>query len=700
MPAQKKLLILSLDKKVHAHLKRMVGRIIGDKVRISDMSINDVEKTRRRPDVILVSGPFLVPKASRFFPDTPVIAPVRTITGHNLEKVMRIPAGQRALVVTSHQEAVEGTINGLLRLGIDHIDYLPYWGIQEIDSTDIDLAITPGMAYLVPKCINHVIDIGPRQLSIYSFLRLLSALNLDMALIEEFANQYHRHLMNFTWKLVEVLDRSEWQRKFKEVVINEFEDGVLSVNENGMIGLANNSALKMLGRTSTELIHSPYSELKENFEKLAEIKIEPRKPNKISGIFSFGGKKIVLSKIPIDSDKQKTTIITLKEIDTLQRMEEKVRRQLSRKGFVAKYRFSDINTASPAVEQVIKKAAKFAKTGKNILITGESGTGKELFAHAIHRNSPQRKGPFVAVNFAGLPESLIESELFGYEEGAFTGALKGGKKGFFEQAHGGTIFLDEVGDAPLNLQKRLLRVLQEKEVMRVGSSRILPIEVRIVAATNTNLHSAMRNGTFREDLYYRLNTLPIEIPPLRHRKEDIMLILETHLKKNYGISKTCCPIARQGLLDYHWPGNIRELINAAEYICFSSEERGQIELEDLPPYMFSSEQDHTPRPSSGRTSIHELADDLSAFAGPSNLVFQCLKALQASPGMGRLRLIEELKRGGIDVTEGKIRRVLTRLKSQGLISVGRTRQGATITKRGVSLFQLLMADRSSELREP
>ena len=689
MSVEKCLLILSLDSKVHAHLMRIVGKIIGDQVRIHDMSINDPDILRVAPDVILVSGPFLSPEASRFFPNTPIIAPVRTITGHNLEKVVRIPSGKRALVVTSHQEAAEGAINGLLRLGIDHIDYIPYWGEQEFDPRTIEVAITPGMPYLVPDGIERVIDIGPREISIYTFLQLLQALDLDIALIEDFANQYLRHLMESTWKLVEVLDGSELQRKFKEVVINEFEDGVLSVNEAGIITLVNNAALKILGRESAKLIQSPYAELKGKFEKLADIRIGPNRPDKISGIFAFEGKKVVLSKIPVESENQKSTIITLKEIDTLQRIEEKVRWELSRKGFVAKYRFTDIHTASPVVELIIKKAEKFARTGKNILITGESGTGKELFAHAIHRNSPQKDGPFVAVNFAGLPESLIESELFGYEAGAFTGALKGGKKGYFEQAHGGTIFLDEVGDAPLSLQKRLLRVLQEQEVMRLGSSKIIPVKVRVIAATNTRLHDAICTGRFRQDLYYRLNTLPIEIPPLRNRQEDIMLILAIHLRNNYGIVKHYSATAQQCLQDYPWPGNIRELINAAEYITFSSEDREMIQLEDLPPYIFLSEKKHILTDTHAQKSVQALVENIAETDHYKKLVYHCLHSLYLRPGVGRNRLVLDLAKYRVEATEGKIRSLLTWLKKHGLIKVGKTKQGTMITERGTSLLRML-----------
>ncbi|WP_334307544.1 sigma-54 interaction domain-containing protein [Paraclostridium sp. AKS81] len=198
---------------------------------------------------------------------------------------------------------------------------------------------------------------------------------------------------------------------------------------------------------------------------------------------------------------------------------------------------------------------KISKSDYTVLITGESGTGKELMAQSIHNESLRSKQPFIAINCAAMPENLLESELFGYEEGAFTGALKGGKKGLFEQAHNGTIFLDEIGDMPIYLQTKLLRVLQENQVMRVGGESVIDIDVRVIAATNKNLLEMIRQEKFRADLYYRINVLPINIPSLRERKEDISMMLNYFMKKKRHISDE----AKEILNKYPWPGNIREL---------------------------------------------------------------------------------------------------------------------------------------------
>lgn len=240
------------------------------------------------------------------------------------------------------------------------------------------------------------------------------------------------------------------------------------------------------------------------------------------------------------------------------------------KGLKARHSLDDIIGKSIVLDKVKAKATAYAKNDLNILITGETGTGKELFAHGIHQASPRQDGPFVAINCAALPPNLLESELFGYEGGAFTGAKTGGKKGLFEVAQGGTIFLDEIGETPLNIQARLLRVLENKEIMRLGSDRVIPLNVRIISATNKNIESEVEKTQFRSDLYYRLNNLVLSIPPLRERREDIpALILEFlgELNLNSKVQAEIYGKIKSSLnyfSSYDWPGNVRELRNFVE----------------------------------------------------------------------------------------------------------------------------------------
>ena len=681
---RKQLLIFSIDPTVSKKMAQMFSCIIGSFVNIKGFSIKVPSQATTTPDVVIVSGAFMSSEARKRFPGVPVIVPKRIITGQNLEEVVMLPDGTRALVVTAHRIATEETIQGLINLGIQHVKFIPFWEGMQLDISKFDIAITPGMPHLVPPAIPRVIDIGARLISIYSFLNLLDSLGLDLRIVEDYADDYHRRLMASTWKLAEVIERLELRRLEQEIMIEEFEDGVLYVNENRIIKLANQAASRILSQDKVDLLNHPYEQAMEGIEKLRDLISETEDEKRSSDIFTLGEKKIVRSTISVRSDR-KQRIITLREIERIQQIEADVRRRLASKGFVAKYDFNDLITSSPAFEAVIEKAKKFSKTGKSILITGESGTGKELFAHAIHQNSLQCKGPFVAINFAGLPESLMESELFGYEEGAFTGASKGGKRGMFEQAHGGTIFLDEIGDASLPLQARLLRVLQENEVMKIGGSEILPVNVRVISATNTDLGQSLVKGSFRKDLYYRLCTFAIEIPPLRARKEDILKILQAYLKKTYNIRKDFSPSALRCLIEYSWPGNVRELINTAEHICFSSENRHQVELTDLPPIFYSYNPPQEQFLGDGADWHHRIAEDLKTAGFSLEVVCCCLKQLPFDPsyGWGRNRIRKALGENEMYLTENKMRRMLSCLQEVGLVSVGSTKQGTLITKKGI-----------------
>lgn len=248
---------------------------------------------------------------------------------------------------------------------------------------------------------------------------------------------------------------------------------------------------------------------------------------------------------------------------------------------VERFSFSNIIGGSKKMQELFEMAGRVAHTDSTVLISGESGTGKELIARAIHFNSNRRDKNFVAVNCSSIPETLLESELFGYIKGAFTGAVKD-KEGRFELADGGTLFLDEVRDLPIELQPKLLRVLQEKEIDKIGGSRPVKIDVRIIAATNRSLEDAVKSGEFREDLYYRLSVVPLTVPPLRERKDDIPLLIQHFLHKfNAGPCKIDAEVMAAFKM-FHWPGNIRELENVIERALVLGQDKGRITLQDIP----------------------------------------------------------------------------------------------------------------------
>ncbi len=343
-----------------------------------------------------------------------------------------------------------------------------------------------------------------------------------------------------------------------QAVLDMTSDGIIATDGDGAALIFNRAAERLLGLSAKEVLGRRREEftghpilgplLGDGSESRAEL-------------VRAGGLNLVVNRVPQGAQN---LVVTFQAASQIQTLEEKIRKQLHTKGLVARYSFADLIGQNPIYRRALERAGQFAASDLTVLLTGESGTGKELFAHAIHRASRRERGPFVAVNCAALPESLLESELFGYEEGAFTGARKGGKMGLFELAHGGTIFLDEIGELSVTLQARLLRVLQGREVMRVGGDRLLPVDVRVVAATNMNLQQAVQEGRFRQDLYYRLNVLNLRLPPLRDRLDDVPLLAQYFLKAfsaEAGVDFTLPDSTLRLLQGYDWPGNVRELEN-------------------------------------------------------------------------------------------------------------------------------------------
>jgi propionate catabolism operon transcriptional regulator len=297
-----------------------------------------------------------------------------------------------------------------------------------------------------------------------------------------------------------------------------------------------------------------------------------QKNNQFEGLHTIGNKLMLVTRTPIIVDKREAAVLLmLQNTEEIRDTESRIRKQLRSRGLVAKYKFQDIVGEDESMKKLVDNAIKYSKVDSNVLIIGESGTGKELFAQSIHNASIRSSQPFVAINCAALPEQLLESELFGYAEGSFSGASKGGKIGLFEQAHKGTIFLDEIGEMPLPLQAKLLRVLQEKEIRRIGDDRVVPVDVRVISATNIDFANMLSNRQFRLDLYYRINLLNIHIPPLRQHPKDIIVLFRNFIEMylaRVGLPAPDITIGAINFLEAHtWPGNVRELQNICERIA-------------------------------------------------------------------------------------------------------------------------------------
>ena len=357
----------------------------------------------------------------------------------------------------------------------------------------------------------------------------------------------------------------EKNKRIKSIIDFAYE-GIITVDQNGVIDTFNPQAVKIFEKEAYKIIGKNVNKMFPEFDFSKITKIG----QKIEGkIWTVGDIKIVANIIPIKINNEIVrTVVTFQKVSQIQKIEQKIREKLYLKGNVAENTFSDIIGQSQIFRNLKEEAKNYAQIDSPVLLYGETGTGKELFAQAIHNYSPRKINPFVAFNCAALPESLLESELFGYVGGAFTGAKKEGKMGLFEQAHEGTIFLDEIGEISQNIQARLLRVLQEHKVRRLGDDKVIPVDVRIIASTNKKLIQLVKENKFRDDLYYRINVLNLEIPPLRERKEDISLLANFFIKKcGYKFKKIVEGISEEGmqiLENYDWPGNIRQLENIIE----------------------------------------------------------------------------------------------------------------------------------------
>lgn len=350
------------------------------------------------------------------------------------------------------------------------------------------------------------------------------------------------------------------------MIMEHASQGIIYLDGERRIELINSRALEIFQRPLEQLIGKVVDET--IFPAEFVIAVNERRRHQL---ISVANKNYMVEVSDIASDKTTVaTLVFLQSSGRIKDMEDELVRQLTQRGLIAKHSFSDMIDQNPRILRIIEMARRYSATNSTILLMGETGVGKEMFAQSIHNASKRKEGPFVPVNCAVLPENLLESELFGYAEGAFTGAKKGGKAGLFEIAHRGTIFLDEINDMSASVQARLLRVLQEKQVMRIGDDRVHTIDVRFIAACNRDLEEEVACGRFRKDLYYRLRVLDITIPPLRERREDILPLFNSFIDAfavKHGFSRRQIPDTLVKAIERApWPGNIRQLRNYAEKI--------------------------------------------------------------------------------------------------------------------------------------
>lgn len=384
-----------------------------------------------------------------------------------------------------------------------------------------------------------------------------------------------REAVEYCKKLLDTLGEEKFNNEVLRNILDGIKDGVIAIDSNGSIILYNESAKNMLKVERRCALNKYILDVFPKMEWMLDClheknDVEDRKIRNINNLIVNTRTTL----IKVDNSTYGVLGI-IQDITKLQNLERKIRFDLNQKGLYARYTFDDFLFKDKLTKEFIEEAKKIGKSDYTTLLYGESGSGKEIIAHSIHNISRRKDRPFVAINCATIAENLLESELFGYEEGAFTGARKGGKRGLFELAHGGTLFLDEINSLSFNIQTKLLRVIEERQIMRIGSDYIIPLDIRIIAATNESLTEKIVMGTFRADLFYRLSSLEINIPPLRDRREDIIPLFNNFVNEvlkddglnginsideNFVLTKD----EIDKLYNYSWPGNVRELKTIAQ----------------------------------------------------------------------------------------------------------------------------------------
>ena len=400
---------------------------------------------------------------------------------------------------------------------------------------------------------SHVCDIAESMQAKSVFIYSQDAINQALASAQQLALSLHGERV---------------KREKLEAILHSVHDGIIYIDGDAKVEEFNPAAQTILGLKAGDVINQPINKVIPN-SRLEDVFLSEK--SQYNQLLNVGKTQILANRIAVfNQGKVIGAVASFQDVKSVQKAEQSLRIKSYDKGLLAKRSLDDFLGESSKVKKLLTFAKHFARTEASILIQGETGTGKELIAQGVHLASLRAEGPFVAINCASIPENLLESTLFGYDEGAFTGAHKSGKSGLFELANNGTIFLDEIGELPFGLQGRLLRVLQEKQVMRLGSDSVLNINVRVIAATNRDLLAMVADHSFKEDLYYRLNVLNLTLPSLRERRDDIPLFIN-HFFKQHNVSKSeysrLLVNSMALLLGYAWPGNIRELENLVQRLA-------------------------------------------------------------------------------------------------------------------------------------
>ena len=606
-------------------------------------------------DVVLFSSKYCQ-ALCRWDGCTAALPAQRVINYRNLQKVIELEAGSRVLLVNDDKDTAAEAIGQLMEIGLADLHYTPcYPGSPSCP--EIKTAITPGERAYVPDHVTRIIDIGVRTLDIRTIYDLAHLLGAEHLLTQSLVARYLSQIVTVSKSLSHSRRQTERTERLLAGIFDQADSGIAYMGPGLRLARTNLLFESILGQSQEGL-------LGRSLEELFGPKF--RRVEEGSFVVPVRSRTVLMRiKALADIDGAPTFLVTIDYGDTISKLNRRIHQDSASIRNRRLHTFQDYLTWDEDCKKMLALAEKFTHTGGTVLIQGESGTGKEILAQSIHSGSARKKAPFIPVNVTSLTATLAESELFGYEDASFTGAKKGGKAGIFELADGGTVFIDEIGDASLELQAKLLRALEQKSIRRVGGVEEIPIRASIVAATNQDLPAMIREGRFREDLFFRLNMFPLSTIPLRRRPGDILPLLRHFLTQTLEpeLADTLLgPAISRFFLRYRWPGNVRELANAAEYIKLTHEGR-PLAPDDLPAYM------RAPTDGEKRVFLSEAE-------------YQVLQEVEAHQGIGRCGLQELLEQDGTGLGTGKIRTILKRLDQRGLIR--QAAHGCAITEQGLA----------------
>ncbi len=669
----KKIIVIALYEKSSKYYKEHLESIFGSCIEVVCYFIEDnYAPMPLGADLILVTSHIIYAHIKNLPLDTrDVVIIKRTFSKAGYNKLLTLKTDEEVLFVSTFFELAVESAAHLYELGIQDVKFIPYNPLSPYkkNAKRIKTAVTAGEAQLVPDSVETIVDLGNRVLDILTIADIGARLGLPVNTMQGIIKRYKKKIAPTHFGLNELIRESNKFKEQMKTILNFVPDSIIATDTAGVITEYNEASATLFGLEKEAVIGRKINTV----IKALSVKDVCREKKPITNILlKINSVHIVSDKYPFMEDNKMLGVILInRKYMELENKQVKLRSKLISTGHTVKYTFNDILGVSDEILKMKKTAQKMSKTSRTILITGESGTGKEIFAQALHSASDRSKMPFVAINCATLSATLLESELFGYEEGAFTGAKKGGKIGLFEVANGGSLFLDEVGEIPYALQAKLLRVLDEKKVMRVGGTGVIQVDTRVIAATNRDLTGAVEEGTFRSDLFYRLNVFPLNLPPLRERAEDVAILFRKFIA-DFGRKEHLSETLVDFVTSYDWPGNIRELKNCAAYMCELSGDR--MTIGDLPPYIMEGKEG--------------VADKGSAVWRPlsrnEQLLLNALCVYNAhGKKAGRRLLSEEAGKMGVCIPEQEVRYILKSLEEKGLVVVHLGRRGTEITPLGL-----------------